>query len=96
MHLGDLLNSAENEITPFLAGDDTLYFASNGFGGKGGYDVYVTIKVSGEWQPPVPVESINTSYNESDFVVLPGAAAVFASDRPGGKGGLDLYSVSKK
>lgn len=96
VHMGELLNSAENEITPFLVSDDTLYFAGDGFGGRGGYDVYRTTLVSGEWQPPVPVDDINTSFNESDFVILPSGTALFASDRPGGKGGLDLYSSKKK
>ncbi len=34
------------------------------------------------------------SFNESDFVILPNGTAVFASDKPGGKGKLDLYSTS--
>ncbi|MFM8568083.1 MAG: hypothetical protein ACKOB6_00535 [Candidatus Kapaibacterium sp.] len=96
VHMGEFLNSEVNEISPFLVSDDTLYFASDGFGGRGGFDVYSTTLLSGEWQPPVPVDEINTSYDESDFVILPTGMAVFASDRPGGKGGTDLYSCRKK
>jgi hypothetical protein len=96
VHMGELLNSAENEITPFLASSDTLYFAGDGFGGRGGYDVYRTVLVSGEWQSPVPMDVCNTPFDDSDFCVLPDGTAVFASTRPGGKGGLDLYWCKKK
>jgi hypothetical protein len=96
VHMGELLNSAENEITPFLASSDTLYFAGDGFGGRGGYDVYRAVLVSGEWQSPVPMDVCNTPFDDSDFCVLPDGTAVFASTRPGGKGGLDLYWCKKK
>jgi hypothetical protein len=96
VHMGELLNSPENEITPFLASSDTLYFASDGFGGRGGYDVYRTVLVSGEWQSPVPMDVCNTPFDDSDFSILPDGTAVFASNRTGGKGGLDLYWCKKK
>ena len=36
VNMSDVLNSSEDEITPCFASEDSLYFASNGFGGKGG------------------------------------------------------------
>jgi len=87
----DEINSIGNEITPFLASDDTLYFASDGHGGPGGFDVFYSIFSEGRWQRPRQVESVNTEFNETDFIILPNGNAVFASDRPGGAGGLDLY-----
>ena len=89
------INTLGNEITPYLASPDTLYFSSDGLGGPGGYDVYMTVRENGIWQNPYPVTEINTEYNESDFTLLPSDLAVFASDRPGGKGGLDIYSIHK-
>jgi len=85
------LQSPGNEITPYLSGNDTLYFASDGQEGPGGYDIFMSVKDRGIWQMPYPLEEINTEFNESDFVVLPNNKAIFASDRPGGSGGLDLY-----
>lgn len=87
----DILNSNGNEITPHIVSNDTLYFASDGQGGPGGYDVYFTVKSEGNWQRPSPLYEINTEYNESDVCVLPNGDLLFASDRPGGKGGLDLW-----
>ncbi len=87
----DILNTNKSEITPFLASNDTLYFASNGFSGKGGYDIYYSINIDGIWQKPRPLNEINTEYDESDFVILPNNTAIFASNRPNGKGKLDLW-----
>lgn len=91
------LCSPGNEITPFLASDDTLYFASDGQEGEGGFDIFMSVKINGFWQDPFPIKEINTEFNESDFCVLPsGNEAIFSSDRPGGLGGLDLYYTKKQ
>jgi hypothetical protein len=89
----DELNTPGREITPFLFTSDTLYFASDGFGGPGGFDIYYSIRVGGSWQKPRPIVALNTEFNESDFMVLPNGTALLSSDRPGGKGKLDLYMV---
>lgn len=88
------INSPDSEITPFLKSEDSLYFASNGLGGKGGYDVFLSVKIDGVWQRPQPLDEINTEYNESDFIIINDTLAVFASDRLGGKGKMDLYAAS--
>lgn len=87
----DELNSPGNEITPYLSPGDTLFFASNGQYGPGGYDLFFSVKTDGIWERPQPLNELNTEYDESDFIVLPWGAAIFASNRPGGKGELDLY-----
>lgn len=88
----DELNSNLSEITPFLASDDTLYFASNGFNGKGGFDIYYSLNYNGKWQTPRPMQDFNTEFDESDFIRIDSNIAIFASNRPGGKGGLDLWA----
>lgn len=87
----DELNSNGSEITPFLASDDTLYFSSNGFNGKGGYDIYYTILIDGKWQKPRPLNELNTEFDESDFCLINPNTAIFASNRPNSLGGLDLW-----
>ncbi|MGQ9819380.1 MAG: hypothetical protein ACUVQ1_05590 [Candidatus Kapaibacteriales bacterium] len=90
------LNTDGNEITPFLASDDTLYFASDGYGGPGGYDIYFSTRSETGWSKPIPLSELNTRYNESDFVVINDRFAVFASDRPdGSSGGLDLFLAER-
>jgi hypothetical protein len=85
------LNTPGNEITPFLLSKDTLFFASDGQEGPGGYDLFMSVFANGNWQRPNPLTDFNTKYDESDLTILPTREAIFASNRPGGKGKLDLY-----
>jgi WD40 repeat protein len=90
----EIMNSIGDEITPHFASDDTLYFASNGQGGPGGFDIYFSVKSEGIWQRPSPLYELNTEYDESDVCRLPNGDILFASNRPGGVGGLDIWLAS--
>jgi outer membrane protein OmpA-like peptidoglycan-associated protein/tetratricopeptide (TPR) repeat protein len=73
----------------------TLYFASNGHIGMGGYDLYMTtLQPDGSWSDPKNLGyPINTAKNENSLLVYSnGEVAIFGSDRAGGLGKLDLYS----
>jgi hypothetical protein len=94
--LSPLINSTANEITPFFISNDSLLYASNGYGGKGGYDLFLSIYREGAWQEPEPLEWLNSEFDDSDATMLPDGTIVFASNRPGGQGGLDLYIVRKR
>ena len=49
-NIGPLVNSDENECSIFLAADNqSLYFASNGHGGMGGYDIFVSRRLDESW-----------------------------------------------
>lgn len=93
----DELNSSGNEITPYFADDNTILFASDGFDGEGGFDIYYSFYDNGHWTKPLPLDGINTDANESDPAAIEDGSIIFASDRVGGKGGLDLYlAISRK
>lgn len=73
----------------------TLYFSSNGHPGMGGLDIYMSeLLPSGEWDTPRNLGyPINTKGNENSIQVMAsGKVALFASEREGGFGGLDLYT----
>ncbi|MCX7880342.1 MAG: hypothetical protein N2517_06750 [Ignavibacteria bacterium] len=89
------LNTEGNEITPFFVGSDTLYFASDGYGGPGGFDLFFSVRRGHKWGKPMPLTTLNTRFNESDFALIDDTTAIFASDRPEGVGGLDLYLARK-
>jgi len=80
---------------PSIAADgNTLYFASNRPGGKGGIDIYVTKKmVNGEWGVPTNLgDSINTQYDEkSPFIHSDSQTLYFSSNGHPGVGGYDIF-----
>ena len=88
-------NSKGNEMSPFLHPDgNTLYFASDGMPGMGGYDIFMCRKLDrGEWSEPVNLGyPINSEKNEISFVVsTDGKKGYISTDRDGGMGGYDIY-----
>ncbi|MEO8147631.1 MAG: OmpA family protein [Bacteroidia bacterium] len=60
-NLGPGVNTAGNEAFPFVVGDTTLYYASDGRFGLGGMDLFQSDFVDDKWQPAqnlgVPVNS---------------------------------------
>ncbi|HEX8515604.1 MAG TPA: OmpA family protein, partial [Bacteroidia bacterium] len=94
-NLGPVINTPGKEESVYIHPDGkTLYFGSNGHLGMGGLDLYVSRKNDkGEWSAPVNLGyPINTYGDENSILVGPsGDVAYFASTRPGGEGGLDLY-----
>lgn len=95
-NLGPEVNSDGNESFPFLHADGILYFSSNRPGGNGGLDIYYTLKLNGnEWVAPVNMEAaINSSSDDFSLIVdRDKKNGYFASNREGGKGGDDIYSL---
>lgn len=95
-NLGPNINTPGKDHTPFLHPDgQTLYFASDSLPGMGGSDLFFARReADGTWGKPQNLGyPINTKGEEGMLVVsLDGRTAYFASDRPGGKGGLDIYT----
>ncbi|HYG50553.1 MAG TPA: OmpA family protein [Flavobacteriales bacterium] len=86
-----------NEGSIYLHPDnETMYFTSQGHNSIGGYDIFVSYKKQGQWTEPINLGyPINTPYDET-FVAMTasGKYAYIASNREGGKGGLDIYKVT--
>jgi peptidoglycan-associated lipoprotein len=97
-NLGPLVNTLGNELYPFVHTDGYLYFSSDGLPGMGGLDIF-RVKLGEDGMPVGEVENmkypINTHAN--DFaIVFEGDDAekgYLSSDRDGGRGGFDIYSV---
>ncbi|MBN2614721.1 MAG: OmpA family protein [Bacteroidales bacterium] len=77
----------------FSPDGNTMYFTGCQWpGGRGSCDLYFSKKKGNEWQRPQPFYNINTSRWESQGVVsTDNRMLIFASRRPGGKGGSDLW-----
>ena len=88
-------NSKGNEMSPFIHPDgNTIYFASDGLPGMGGYDIFMCKKLPrGEWSAPQNLGyPINSEKNELCFVVSSdGKKGYISTDRDGGMGGYDIY-----
>ena len=84
---------------PSLASDGkTLYFASDRKGGRGGVDLYVTVRDDkGIWSKPENLgPTINTSGDEkSPFIHSDFQTLYFSSDGQPGVGGFDIFYTRK-
>ncbi|MES2328104.1 MAG: hypothetical protein V4539_00790 [Bacteroidota bacterium] len=93
------LSSAFDDKCPFIMGT-MLIFTSNRPGGYGGFDLYYSKFENDKWSAPVNFgPTINTASDEYRPILInvgPGFTnnfMLFSSNRPGGKGGFDLYYV---
>lgn len=91
-NLGPEINTIGNEITPFYDGLN-LYFASNYHAGLGGYDLFKTDVVMGEWTYPLNLgNGINSPGDDYYPAIKRGDQNLyFSSNRLGGRGGDDIY-----
>lgn len=97
VNLGPEVNTADKEIAPYLHKDGTLFFSSKGHVGMGGFDIFrATKRPSGQYGKVKNMKyPINSSYD--DFgIIFSGKDAIsgfMSSNRRGGRGGDDIYSV---
>ncbi len=96
-NLGPAVNTAGNEKSPFIHADSkTLYFASDGWQGFGGFDLYFTDITDTYRQYPTNLGlPINGEEDEITLGVLPDGRHAYFSARNGdypGVGGYDLYT----
>ena len=78
-----------------------IYFSGQFKAGKGGRDIYYIEKEKDEegviWSRPEPVgDTLNTEFTEDYPLVVGDTALYFASNRPGGQGGLDIWAFHKR
>lgn len=80
---------------PTLNEDGTImYFASNRPQGKGGFDIWVSVRKNEVWSKPINVENVNTVGDEiTPF--FDGKTLFFASDYWIGFGGFDMFSATQ-
>lgn len=90
------LNSPVEDVCPYIIGN-LIVFTSKRTGGFGGYDLwYAKVEEDGFGEPINFGPKINTEYDEYRPIVMyahlfENDLMIFSSNRPGGKGGFDLY-----
>jgi len=95
---GHEVNTKYHEGSVYLHPDGkTMYFSSQGHNSMGGYDIFVSyVDELGHWGPPENLGApINTPYDDLFYSsTASGRVAYIASNRKGGKGGLDIYKIT--
>ncbi|WP_308991199.1 hypothetical protein QLS71_002030 [Mariniflexile litorale] len=99
INLGSKVNSYSKEMFPFIAEDNTLYFASNRPNGYGGFDIYKSkMTVNGDFEKAEKLpKPINSPQDDFSLVIdRVNKTGYFSSKRDGGKGDDDIYYFLKK
>jgi outer membrane protein OmpA-like peptidoglycan-associated protein/tetratricopeptide (TPR) repeat protein len=93
-NLGEKVNSAGDELYPFLINDSILFYSTDGQGGLGGYDIYSkNLSKETEYARNLGYP-INSSANDYGVFFDSGLSGYFTSNRDGGKGNDDIYNFS--
>ena len=100
LNLGSTINTAFQEKTPYLAPDNkTLMFSSNGYGGEGSMDLFISTRLDDTWknwsQPVNLGAPLNTPGRELYYLMIPGTdQAIFCSTQNSdGYGDIKIYRV---
>ncbi|OYU94463.1 MAG: hypothetical protein CFE21_15760 [Bacteroidetes bacterium B1(2017)] len=103
-NLGSNINSDEDELFPFVKEDGSIYFSSKGKTGMGGLDIFETKDSAGTYKVAQNLRyPINSGGDDFGISFIPeskrtngGAFAFYTSNREGGMGDDDIYSISNK
>ncbi|MCQ0113097.1 PD40 domain-containing protein [Zhouia sp. CL16] len=92
-NLGKHINTEGKEMFPFVAKDSTFYFSSDGYLGLGLLDIYKSDIIHDN---SAAAENMGAPYNSQfdDFAFFMNndlKTGYLSSNRPGGKGGDDIY-----
>ena len=94
-NLGSNINTEGDEMSPFIHFDGkTLYFASNGRVGMGGFDLYMTrMKDDSTWTEPQNLGyPINTYNDEMGLIIESGGQRAYYSSTRDKSQGKDIFS----
>lgn len=74
-NMGSTINTAYQEMTPFIAKDNkTIFFASNGHEGKGSRDIFTSKRLDNSWRiwsEPENIAELNSEGIELSYTISP-------------------------
>lgn len=94
----NILCSEKDDKCPYI-NSNLMVFTSDRDGGFGGFDLWYSLFVDGNWTEPINFgPDINSEFDEyrpivRHFDTIKNDLMIFSSNRTGGKGGFDLYYV---
>ena len=92
--ISDALNSKNHDANVGMSNDGQTIYVYNSNNGLG--EIYKTVLDGNVWSKPIALpKPINSEFNEKCISISPDKKIIyFVSDRPNGKGGLDIYFVN--
>lgn len=93
VNLGPNVNSDKNDAFPFIHESGTLFYASEGKGGLGGYDLFQTTKTGESWGAASNLGApLNSTKDDFGLIMnAAGRSGYFTSSRNDGSGKDDIY-----
>ena len=91
VNLGSEINTKARETFPFISENNNLYFSSDGHGGQGGLDVFVSaIDKEGNLQQITNFGApINTNVDDFGFITKESKGSGYYTSNVGGRGSID-------
>jgi hypothetical protein len=98
INMGSVINTEFEESSPYLAPDNkTLYFASKGHHGYGGYDIYVTRRLDNSWTNWSKPENLGPAVNgelDDEFFSVSQCGNFATFSKRMNVHNVDLYRIS--
>lgn len=94
INLGSAINTAGDELYPYIAYDNKLYFSSNGHVGMGGLDIFVAEPIGeNKWGNVANLQYPINSFAHDFGIVWDDdkKRGYLSSEREGGMGGTDIW-----
>lgn len=94
-NMGEFINTAGDEMFPYVRSDSVLYFASDGHPGFGGLDIFrAELTPSGGWRVVNLGSPINSMADDFGITFGVGESGFFSSNRGDARGYDHIYSFA--
>lgn len=91
-NMGPEINTAGNEMFPYVSEDGSLYFSSTGHPGLGKLDIFQAVREGGQITVENLGKPINSPADDFGLYQFDLTRGFFSSNREGGKGDDDIYT----
>ncbi len=91
-NLGSTINTAGNEMFPYISDDGSMYFSSDGHPGFGGLDLFYAKRSNGKTTVENMGKPVNSNADDFGIYLFKPDRGFFTSNRDGGYGDDDIYT----